>query len=62
MSLLDTDMDLGMVSKSSVFDNSKQIDNDIHMYLLISLKNYQYKFNIDVNFDKMNVTIFIIIN
>ena len=56
MSLLDTDMDLGAVSKSSVFDNSKQIDNDIHMYLsyLNFKKNYQYKFNIDVNFDKMS--------
>jgi hypothetical protein len=56
MSLLDTDMDLGAVSKSSVFDNSKQIDNDIHMYLsYVSFKqNYQYKFNIDVNFDKMS--------
>jgi hypothetical protein len=56
MSLLDTDMDLGAVAKSSVFDNSKQIDNDIHMYLsYISFKkNYQYKFNVDVNFDKMS--------
>ena len=56
MSLLDNDMDLGAVSKSSVFDNCKQIDNDIHMYLsYISFKkNYQYKFNIDVNFDKMS--------
>ena len=56
MSLLDTDMDLGAVSKSSVFDNSKQIDNDIHMYLsyINFKKNYQYMFSIDVNFDKMS--------
>ena len=64
ISLLDSDMDLGAVARTSVFDNNYELDNDIHMYLsYISFKkNYQHKFSIDINYDKLSQSYYEIYN
>ena len=45
--LLDNDLDLGAVAKASVFDNSGEIEKDLHMYIsyINFKKHHNFKFN-----------------
>jgi hypothetical protein len=49
--LLDTDLDLGAVAKVSVFDNTSEMENNLHMYLsyVNFKKNYNFRFDTEEN-------------
>jgi autophagy-related protein 9 len=49
--LLDTDLDLGAVAKVSVFDNTTEMENNLHMYLsyVDFKKKYNFRFDTEEN-------------